>query len=66
MLGLKISDKVHYQPEHCKDDFENGMVKEIVSNRIVRVVYNCNKDWKNFKKYTGALTSVIDLKMGWR
>lgn len=66
---LKITQKVHYQPAHySKDQFENGIIKEIPSHttEAVRVVYSCNNDWKNYKDYTSALTDLSDLKLGWR
>lgn len=65
-----IGQKVHYQPEHYKeeDKWENGIVKEIPDHTTtaVRVVYNCAGDWKNYRDYTSALTDVRDLKLGWR
>jgi len=66
---LKIGDKLHYQPDHFKEDeWENGMVKEIPEHTTesVRVVYNCAGDWVNFKNYTSALTNLRDLRLGWR
>jgi hypothetical protein len=66
---LKIGDKVHYQPGHwILGKWENGMVKEIPdhTNTAVRVVYNCAGDWDNFKDYTSALTSIKDLRLGWK
>ena len=32
----------------------------------VRVVYNCDNDWENFRNYASALTDLSDLKLGWR
>ena len=67
---IKIGEKVYYQPDHYKDDdkFENGIVKEVPEHTTtaIRVVYNCNGDWKNFKEYTSALTNVNDLFYGWK
>lgn len=67
---LKVGDKVYYQPDHYKKigKWENGLVKEIPehTDESVRVVYNCSGDWDNFKNYTGALTNLRDLKLGWR
>ena len=66
---LKVGDKVHYQPEYYGNNkCENGIVKEIpdFSLNEVRVVYNCDGDWDNFKDYTSALTNIKDLKLGWR
>ncbi len=70
---LKISDlqvgaKVHYQPEHYSDNFENGIVKEIRDGKTdaVWVVYNCAEEWHRYKDYTSALTFLRDLKLGWK
>jgi len=74
---LKIGQKVHYQPEHYGEaEWENGLIKEIpdfasdseptIEYKCVRVVYNCNDDWKNYKNYTSALTHIRDLKLGWK
>lgn len=59
---LKIGDKVCYRNK------ENGMIKEIPNhtNTAVRVVYNCNGEWDNFKNYTSALTNINDLTLGWK
>ena len=68
--NLKIGDKVFYQPKHYKESgkWENGIVKEIpdFTKKSVRVVYNCNQDWRNFKDYTSALTDLQDLYVGWK
>ena len=66
---VRVGDKVTYQPAHFPNNrYDEGMVKEIPTHTHdhVRVVYNCNCDWKNFNQYTGALTHVRDLKKGWR
>ena len=67
---LKIGQKVHYAPSYMKEngEYENGIVKEIPEHSIteVRVVYNCDSDWKRFMEYTSALTIVSDLYMGWK
>ena len=66
---MKVGEKVHYQPSHfSKDKWENGIVKEIPThtNNAVRVVYNCNNDWKNYTNYTSALTNLSDLRLGWK
>lgn len=65
---LSVGSKVRYQPSHYRDDqWENGIVKEILSNMDgVRVVYYCDNNWDNFMDYTAAVTSVEDLKLGWR
>lgn len=64
---LKIGQKVYYQPLHYGSKYENGMIKSIPNHTTesVFVVYNCCGDWKNFKNYTGALTKLTDLKLGW-
>ena len=65
---LKVGCKVHYQPAHYGDRYENGLVKEIRKHRKdgCWVVYNCNGEWHRYREYTGCLTNVEDLKMGWR
>jgi hypothetical protein len=66
---LKIGDKVYYQPNYYgKEKWENGIIKEIPDFTLtsVRVVYNCNGDWNNYKNYTSALTNINDLKLGWK
>lgn len=77
---LKIGDKVHYMPDYNigkkyneetqqnEDIYENGIIKEIPEHSLdsVRVVYNCNGDWKNYKDYTSALTDIRDLYIGWK
>jgi len=73
---LKVGDKVYYQPEHYGETrWENGMIKEIpnfatdpvsLGFNSIRVVYNCAGQWDNFKNYTSALTSLDDLKLGWK
>lgn len=75
---LKVGDKVHYQPEHYgKTRWENGIIKEIpdfatdrlymgIGYNSIRVVYNCDRSWTNFKNYTSALTNLRDLKLGWK
>jgi len=67
---IKVGDKVHYQPEHFIKikKWVNGIVKEIPEHTTtaLRIVYNCNDDWENFKDYTSALTNVCDLFFGWK
>ena len=68
----KVGDKVHYQPRYYgKDKWENGIIKEVpeivtVETNAVRVVYHCEDNWGCFDSYTGALTRIEDLKLGWR
>lgn len=75
--ALSYGDRVRYEPEHYKAEgkYENGMVKEVPNSafnpnsmnyQCVRVVLNCNGEWDRFDYYTGALTHIRDLKMGWR
>jgi hypothetical protein len=66
---LSPGSKVHYQPEHYgPDEWENGIVKEIPTHTTdyVRVVYKCDQNWDRYMDYTSALTSLTDLKLGWR
>ena len=64
--ALKVGDKVHYQPEYYGDRWENGIVKEVREgiNDAVWVVYHA-MDWHKYMDYTGAKTSLSDLKLGW-
>lgn len=63
---LTIGQKVHWQSNY-DDRCENGMIKEIDIGikGSVRVVYNCDNNWKEFKNYTGILTHLRDLQLGW-
>lgn len=54
--------RVHYAPEFGRK--ENGIVKEITEHAVF-VVYKCDGDWNNYKKYTGANTSSADIYPGW-
>ncbi len=73
---LKVGDKVCYQPAHYgPGEFENGIIKSIPDFALdaddkyyghVRVVYNCGGNWDNYANYTGALTNLRDLKLGWK
>ena len=67
---LRVGDKVHYQPEHYGPDrWENGLIKVIDTDRQkdgVWVVYNCNGEWDRYTDYTGCLTNLRDLKLGWK
>lgn len=61
---FKENNKVHYTSPHGSK--ENGIIKSInESYTIAWVVYNCNKDWDNFKNYTGQATNIKDLTLGW-
>lgn len=63
--NFKVGDKVTYVPGNGIS--EKGIIKEIVeeSDNLVRVVYNCDNDWSNYKNYTSSLTDVRDLVSGW-
>ena len=62
--------KVMYAPEHAGCDmskWEKGIVKAYGPEASKYfVVYNCGGDWDNYKNFTAALTSVSDLRLGWR
>lgn len=73
-VGLKQSDfkvgyKVRYQGPHLvgSKTYENGIVKEIPDSteEYVRVVYHCDNNWDRYFDYTGALTAVRNLEVGW-
>ena len=66
---LHVGDKVHYQPDHYGEDrWEDGIIKEIRRGKTdgAWVVYNCAGNWGDYADYTGALTNLRDLKLGWR
>lgn len=68
MTMPKVGEKVCYIPPHYAehDMFENGIVKEIIDEESVRVVYNCGGDWENYQDYTAAATDIRMLEAGWR
>jgi hypothetical protein len=63
---ITIGAKVHYLPKYGKP--ENGIVKALPGDpRLVHawVVYQCNNEWDRYADYTGAATSLADLRQGW-
>lgn len=67
MSDYKVGDKVHYQPEHYGNRFENGIVKEVrPGDDGCFVVYNCAGRWDKYFDYTAAKTNYRDLKPGWK
>ena len=69
IADLSIGSKVHYQPEHYEKEgkWKNGMVKEIREGigHVVWVVYHCANNWHKYREYTGVMTNLHDLKLGW-
>lgn len=68
-INLKVGEKVYYQPVHYPDNqWENGIIKEIPkhTDTAVRVVFHCAGNWEEFQNYTGAMTNLRDLTLGWR
>jgi len=79
--NIKVGDKVYYRPRHyvgvahlteegetiLKNYFKNGIVKELPEHTVtaLRVVFNCNEQWDDYKDYTAALTNNADLFPGW-
>lgn len=62
--NLKAGDKVTYIPSHGAE--EKGIVKfNPLNGELVFVVYKCNDNWYDYKKYTGCATNISDLKLGW-
>ena len=57
---FKIGDKVTYMPKK-----EKGIVKSIAYDNYVFVVFHCDNKWEYYYNYTGALTDINDLIMGW-
>ena len=68
ITDLYVGRKVHYQPVHNVDEWENGIVKEIRNGRNdgVWIVYHCDGKWDRFMDYTSAFTDLEDIKLGWR
>lgn len=66
-MNIREGEKVHYKPEHDKNEYENGIIKTIphASLDSVFVVYNCNDDWDNYRHYTAQFTNIKDLYLGW-
>ena len=68
--NVNVGDKVYYDPLKRFIGFdikyENGIIKEIVDDEYVRVVYHCDNNWNNYQDYTGAMTAVRDLYLGWK
>lgn len=66
--SLKVGDKVTYRGIGGIT-LEKGIVKSILTSDIpnnhVRVVYNCNEDWENYKDYTSQKTHIDTLLKGW-
>ena len=62
---MKPGVKVHYKPGYGEP--ENGVVKSInIRNyEAVFVVYHCAGEWDKFNNYTGELTDLKDLHLGW-
>ena len=44
---------------------QRGVVKEVIDNQHAFVVYHCNNEWEQFRKYTGQHTNVKYLSEGW-
>lgn len=67
VIYLEKGSKVHYIPyKYCySTQYENGIVKEVVNDHEVRVVYHCAGEWENYENYTSALTDIKYLRLGW-
>lgn len=62
-MKFKVGEDVHYIGHNRQ---ENGRIKEIdYGQEIAFVVYHCDDDWDNYRNYTGMLTNLSDLKVGW-
>ena len=61
-MKFKIGEKVTYCNTHKK---EHGIIKNISDEENYFVVYNCAKEWKNYKNYTAARTHESMLVKGW-
>lgn len=57
-------DKVTYT---CPFGNEEGIIKSISNeDKKAFVVYKCGNDWDNYMNYTGNITEVLNLRMGWK
>lgn len=68
---LEVGAKVCYQPDYySENEWENGIIKTIPANvgetKSVFVVYSCAGNWDKYVDYTGALTKVNSLTLGWK
>ena len=59
---IKKGDKVYYTTPYDKKT--NGIVKRIEDDRVW-VVYHCAGEWDNYENYTGALTHLDHISIGW-
>lgn len=58
---FEAGKKVIYKPKS-----EPGIIKSIRANGTeAYVTYDCAGNWKKYHLYTGKLTQLSDLKLGW-
>jgi hypothetical protein len=62
MKTFKVGDKVTY---FCAGRREKGIVKRVVDDKTVKVVYHCAEEWDKYEHYTAASTPVSNLLKGW-
>lgn len=62
LRGFHKGEKVYYKRHNIK---ENGIIKSIEPGNQAFVVYKCADDWDNYQNYTGTLTPLDYLKLGW-
>ena len=61
---VKPGIKVHYTSKEGVT--ENGIIKSFSeSKRLIHVVYNCDNEWERYSDYTGSITYIDDLTLGW-
>ena len=68
IADLMIGQRVRYQPAHYADhEAENGIIKDIRAGLADRVwvVYKCDGNWGRYEEYTGELTMLDQLRVGW-
>jgi len=41
---------------------ELGRIKTVQSDEYAFIVYNCNKEWRNYKNYTAARTHITNVR----
>lgn len=64
--NIFIGSKVTFISQGTSKRKEKGRVKSFSDEKDkVFVVYKCNDDWENYKNYTGEITSLNFLELGW-
>jgi hypothetical protein len=60
---VSVGDRVTYSDGYKT---EQGIVKEVKSDGMKAfIVYKCGGQWDHYKEYTGVLTDLSMVKLGW-